>query len=50
MAEINAKAQASLAEIREKIAKDSAAVQASLEKQIDDFAKAIGQKILGRAV
>jgi F-type H+-transporting ATPase subunit b len=47
---INQKAQADLTEIREKIAKDTEAVRATLSKEIDDFANAIGQKILGRAV
>jgi len=48
--QINKKAQASLAEIREKIAKDSENVRASLYKEIDTFANAISEKILGRAV
>ncbi|MDD2390981.1 MAG: ATPase [Desulfobacterales bacterium] len=47
---INAKAQAQHAEVREKIAKEADAVRKSLEMEIDDFAEAIGQKILGRAV
>ena len=47
---INQKAQADLAEVREKIAKDAEAVRASLQKEIDTFANAIGEKILGRAV
>jgi F-type H+-transporting ATPase subunit b len=47
---INQKAQADLAEVREKIAKDAEAVRASLQKEIDNFASAIGEKILGRAV
>ncbi|MBW1727299.1 MAG: ATP synthase F0 subunit B [Deltaproteobacteria bacterium] len=47
---INQKAQADLAEVREKIAKDAEAVRASLQKEIDTFASAIGQKILGRAL
>lgn len=47
---INQKAQADLAEVREKIAKDAEAVRASLQKEIDTFASAIGEKILGRAV
>lgn len=47
---INQKAQADLAEVREKIAKDAEAVRASLQKEIDIFASAIGEKILGRAV
>jgi F-type H+-transporting ATPase subunit b len=47
---INQKAQADLAEVREKIAKDAETVRASLQKEIDTFASAIGEKILGRAV
>jgi F-type H+-transporting ATPase subunit b len=47
---INQKAQADLAEVREKIARDAEAVRASLQKEIDTFANAIGEKILGRAV
>ncbi|MGD9083083.1 MAG: ATP synthase F0 subunit B [Desulfobacterales bacterium] len=47
---INQKAQADLAEVREKIAKDAEAVRASLQKEIDSFANAIGEKILGRAL
>lgn len=48
--EINKKAQANLAEAREKISKEAEVVQASLQKEIDSFARAIGEKILGRAV
>jgi len=48
--EINKTSQASLAEIKEKIAKDTEEVKGSLQKEIDAFAEAIGQKILGRAV
>jgi F-type H+-transporting ATPase subunit b len=48
--EINAKAQADLASVREQIARDAAAVRATLQKEVDGFAKAIGQKILGRAI
>lgn len=46
---INAKAQAELARVREKIAKDTDSVRESLEKDIEVFSKAIGEKILGRA-
>jgi F-type H+-transporting ATPase subunit b len=48
--QINQKAQANLAEVREKIAKDAQNVRASLNKEIDTFANAISEKILGRAV
>ncbi|MEA3415936.1 MAG: ATPase [Thermodesulfobacteriota bacterium] len=46
---INKKAQADLAEIRTKIAKDVESVSESLLQELDSFANAIGQKILGRA-
>jgi len=48
--QINQKAQANLAEVREKVAKDAQNVRASLYKEIDTFANAISEKILGRAV
>jgi F-type H+-transporting ATPase subunit b len=48
--EINEKAQAELAAVKEKIAKDAQAVASELEKEIDIFSKAIGEKILGRAI
>lgn len=47
---INKNAQADLAEVREKIAKDAQAAKTSLLQEIDGFANAIGEKILGRAV
>jgi len=47
---INEKAQADLADVRSKITTDAENVKASLMKEIDTFAKAIGEKILGRAV
>jgi F-type H+-transporting ATPase subunit b len=47
---INQKAQADLAEVRKKIAKDAEVVRTSLQQEIDTFASAIGEKILGRAV
>lgn len=46
---INKKAQADLAEIREKIAKEAESVGKSLHQELDVFANEIGQKILGRA-
>ena len=46
---INKKAQANLAEIRAKIAKDVENVSESLRQELDSFAESIGQKILGRA-
>lgn len=48
--QINKKAQANLAEVREKISKDAENVRASLYKEMDTFANAISEKILGRAV
>lgn len=47
---INQKAQADLADLKEKVAHDSAVVRESLQAEIDDFANAIGQKILGRTI
>jgi len=49
MEKINQKAQADLAEVREKVAKDAESVRASLLKELDDIAIAISHKILGRA-
>ena len=50
VADLNKKAQAELAEIREQITKDVEKAKKSLQKEIDTFANEIGQKILGRAV
>jgi F-type H+-transporting ATPase subunit b len=47
---INKKAQAELAKSREKLANDAESVRISLQKELDTFVNAIGQKILGRAV
>ncbi len=47
---INKKAQIALAESREKLSKDAESVRISLQKELDTFVNAIGQKILGRAV
>ncbi len=47
---INQKAQADLADLKKKVARDSAVVRESLQAEIDDFANAIGQKILGRTI
>jgi F-type H+-transporting ATPase subunit b len=46
---INQKAQADLKEVKAKIENDVELVKSNLAKEIDIFAKAIGQKILGRA-
>jgi F-type H+-transporting ATPase subunit b len=50
VAEINRKAQADLAKVREDIAKDVETVRTTLLERADEFAREIGQKILGRAV
>ena len=46
---INESAQAELKEVKEKIIEEVGGVKAALEKEIDAFADAIGEKILGRA-
>ena len=46
---INKKAQANLAEIRAQVADEAEKARVALEKEVDSFAKAIGEKILGRA-
>jgi F-type H+-transporting ATPase subunit b len=50
VAEINRKAQAELAKVREDIAKDVESVRSALMERTEEFAREIGQKILGRAV
>lgn len=50
IAKINQKAQAELSEVREKIAKDAESARAALQQEIDVFANAIGEKILGRTI
>ena len=45
---INKKAQDDLAQMRDKIAKEAEKVSISLHNEVDAFANAIGQKILGR--
>jgi len=45
---INESAQAELKDVKEKITQEMGTVKATLEKEIDAFADAIGQKILGR--
>ena len=47
---IHRQAQADLAQIREKVAKEATAAKAQLLKEVDGFANAISEKILGRAV
>ena len=46
---INESAKAELKVVKEKIAQEVGSVKAVLEEEIDAFADAIGQKILGRA-
>ena len=48
--QINEKAQAELLQVREQVAKDVEVARQSLLKDVDGFAEAIGEKILGRAV
>ena len=50
IAKINERAQADLSEVRNEIAKDEEAAKKTLVKEIDGFASAIGEKILGRAI
>jgi F-type H+-transporting ATPase subunit b len=50
VADINRKAQAELAEFREKIRIEAEVARESLQKEVDNFANQICQKILGRAV
>lgn len=47
---INKKAQEDLVQMRDKITKDAENVRNSLQNEVDAFAAAIGQKILGRVV
>lgn len=50
IAKVNAKAQAELTDIREKISQEAQTAKAALQTQVDEFANAICRKILGRAV
>jgi F-type H+-transporting ATPase subunit b len=47
---LNRKAQADLAQMREKVSQEAETVRKTLEKEVDSFAEAISYKILGRAV
>ena len=47
---VHRKAQEDLAAIREKIISDADKVRVSLQQEIDGFARAISQKILGRPI
>ncbi len=46
---INKKAQANLAEIKKQVAGETEQARKSLEGEVEAYAKAIGEKILGRA-
>lgn len=46
---INKKAQANFAEIKKQVAQETEQARKALEEQVDVYAKAIGEKILGRA-
>ncbi|MCG8470251.1 MAG: ATPase [Desulfobacterales bacterium] len=48
--EITSRAQEDLVAVREKISQEVVAVRESLKSEVDDFAQAIGEKILGRAL
>ena len=50
IAGINSKAQAELAEVREKIKSEAEVAREALQNEVDNFANLICQKILGRAV
>lgn len=47
--QINKKAQARLAEIKQQVADETEKARSELEKEVDAYAKLIGEKILGRA-
>jgi len=48
--EIQRRAQENLNQVRQQIARETQAARSSLHKEVDDFATAIGKKILGRAI
>lgn len=48
--QINQKAQANLARIKKQVAEETEQARKALEGEVEAFAKAIGEKILGRAV
>jgi F-type H+-transporting ATPase subunit b len=50
IAKVNEKAQAELADIREKISQEAQTAKAALQTKVDEFAGDICQKILGRTV
>lgn len=48
--EITRRAQEDLSAVRDRISQEVVAVRESLQSEVDDFAKAMGEKILGRAL
>ncbi len=46
---INKKAKANLADIKTQVADEAAKARQALESEVDEYARAIGEKILGRA-
>jgi F-type H+-transporting ATPase subunit b len=48
--QINKKAQANLAQIKKQVADETDQARNALEKEVETFARAIGERILGRAV
>jgi len=47
--QINKKAQANFAQIKQQVAEETDQARKALEAEVDGYAKAIGEKILGRA-
>ncbi len=47
--QINKKAQANFARIKQQVAEETEQARKALEAEVDTYAKAIGEKILGRA-
>ena len=47
--QINKKAQANFAQIKQQVAEETEQARKALEAEVDAYAKAIGEKILGRA-
>jgi len=50
VATISEKAQADLARVKERIGKEAEEIRQSLLQEVDTFATAIGEKILGRSI
>ena len=48
--EINRKAQSDLTAMRQRLDAEMQSVREALQHELDDFANAVGQKILGRAI